>query len=45
MQSNTEYEVEIPDFELTEKGCELLASLFAPLILENEERRNLCNPT
>ena len=33
MKNDVDYEVEIPDFELTEEGCELLASLFAPLVL------------
>ncbi len=45
MQSNTEYEVEIPDFNLTEADYELLASLFAPIVLGKEERSETCNHT
>lgn len=40
MQTETEFEVEIPDFELTEEICDLLASLFAPIVLGRER-----NPT
>ena len=37
MERGMEFEAEIPDFELTDEGCKLLASLFAPIALDKEQ--------